>query len=431
MSSLRPAPRPRSFAALAAGLLAALLAVPASLAAQTTVVRADRMLDVVSGEMVSPATVVVREGRIAAVNPDRPPEDAETVDLGDVTLLPGLMDTHVHLTYDLDEGFFTRQVTSTAADRAIRGVVNAEKVLMAGFTTVRNVGARHFADVALAEASAENRVPAPRIVPAAHALSITGGHCDVTGFAPGVRELGPEQGIADGVDEVVEAVRYQVKHGAGAIKVCATAGVLSFEESVGAQQYSDAELRAIVEETERHGLKVAAHAHGTGGIKAAVRAGVASVEHGSVLDEEAIRLMKERGAYLVPTTHLADAIDLDALPPPVREKAERILPRAKESVRRAIDAGVKIAFGTDTPVFPHGQNGREFGALVERGMTPLEAIRSATLRAADLLGAEDRGRIEEGMLADLVAVEGDPLEDIHAMEEVRFVMKDGRVYRRP
>jgi imidazolonepropionase-like amidohydrolase len=235
----------------------------------------------------------------------------------------------------------------------------------------------------------------------------------------------------DGPWEAVEAVRYQIKHGARWIKICATAGVLSLEGPVGAQQLSDEEMRAIVEEAARHGVKVAAHAHGTEGILAAVRAGVASIEHGSMLTDEAIALMKERGTYLVPTTYLADAIDLEVLPPPIRAKAESVLPVAKESVRRAIRAGVPIAFGTDAAVYPHGDNARELATLVERGMTPLEALRTATLHAAALLGVDDRGVIAPGRLADLVAVDGDPLADISVTERVSFVMQGGKVHKAP
>jgi len=246
-----------------------------------------------------------------------------------------------------------------------------------------------------------------------------------------VLERGIESGIADGKDEVIAAVRYQIKHGAKVIKTCATAGVLSFEGPVGAQQYSDEELEALVTEAHRHGLKVAAHAHGAEGIKAAVRAGVDSIEHGSEIDAEAVALMKERGTFLVPTTYLADAIELDALPPEIRAKAEHILPLAKANLRRAVAAGVKVAFGTDAAVFPHGQNAREFGALVERGMSPLEAIRSATVRASELLGVDDRGVIAPGKLADLVAVPGDPLADVHVLERVEFVMKGGALFVGP
>jgi imidazolonepropionase-like amidohydrolase len=387
------------------------------------------MLEVVSGEIHENVVVVIEGDKIASVNPTSPPREAKVIDLGDATLLPGLMDLHTHVGYDLEPGFFMRAVTEGPADQAYRSVGNARKTLMAGFTTVRDFGGQ--VTVALGRAADKGLVESPRVIPSRDPLGITGGHCDVTGFAPGILEMGPKDGVADGVDEVIEAVRYQIKHGAQVIKTCATAGVLSFEGPVGAQQYSYEELRAMVEEAGRHGVKVAAHAHGTEGIIAAVRAGVASIEHGSMLDEEAIQLMKEKGTYLVPTTYLADSIDLDALPPQIRAKAEYVMPIAKESLRRAIQSGVKIAFGTDAAVFPHGDNAKEFAALVERGMSPLEAVRSATLHAADLLGLEDRGVTEPGRLADLVAVRGNPLRRIEAMEEVAFVMKAGEVYKRP
>jgi imidazolonepropionase-like amidohydrolase len=267
------------------------------------------------------------------------------------------------------------------------------------------------------------------VVPSRESLGITGGHCDVTGFAPGILEQDPKSGVADGPWEVVQAVRYQIKHGAQVIKTCATAGVLSMEGPVGAQQYTEEELRAMVEEAARHGIKVAAHAHGTEGIKAAVRAGVASIEHGSMLDEEAIALMKERGTYLVPTTYLVDRINLAVLPPLVRRKAETVLPLARESLKRAIVAGVKIGFGTDAAVYPHGENAKEFAVLVRMGMSPLEALRSATTGAADVLGVTDRGVVAPGKLADLVALPGDPLQDITATERVSWVMQGGRVVK--
>lgn len=398
---------------------------------ETIVIRAARMLDVEKGELISNAVVVVQGNRITAINPAAAPAGARTIDLGDTTLLPGLMDMHTHLTYDLDREFHLRAVRETAVDEGLRGARNARLTLLAGFTTVRNLGAGGFSDIALGRAIDNGLVIGPRIIGAGHAIGITGGHCDTTGYAPGIAEQGPEQGVADGPEQILRAVRYQIKHGARVIKTCATAGVLSFEESVGAQQYSDEELRIIVEEAHRHGLKVAAHAHGAEGILAAVRAGVDSIEHGSVLTDEILSEMKRRGTYLVPTTHLADVINLEVLPPPIRRKAETILPIAKESLRRAIRAGVKIAFGTDAAVFPHGENAKEFAALVDRGMSPLEAIRSATIRAADLLGVDDRGVIAAGKLADLVAVPGNPLNDIRAMERVSFVMKDGKIYKQP
>ena len=392
--------------------------------------RAARWLDVAAGQIRAQAVVVVQDGRITSVGGEIP-AGARTVDLGDVTLLPGLIDAHTHLTGDLEGDWVTRDVRELPADAALRGARNAKRTLEAGFTTVRNVAAGGFADIALMKAIDAGLVPGPRMIASAHALGITGGHCDATGWAPGILEGGPEEGIVDGVDAAIRGVRYQIKHGARVIKICATAGVLSFDATVGAQQLSDDEIRAIVEETARHGLKVAAHAHGTQGILAAVKAGVASIEHGSMLNDEIIALMKKKGTYLVPTAYLLTAMPLDLLPPPIAAKAKQIIPLAQESHRQAIKAGVKIAFGTDAAVYPHGVNAREFAVYVGYGMTPIEAIRTATSGAADLLGVGDRGTIAPGQLADLVAVPGDPLKDIKVMERVSFVMKGGVVVRGP
>ena len=413
--------------ALAAVLL---LVLPFPAWAQPTLVRAARIFDPAAGTVSGPVTVLIEGDRIRELNPGRPPAGATVVDLGDVTLMPGLMDLHTHLTIGIEGDWVNRAVRETAVDAALRGVRNARRTLLAGFTTVRDVGSPGFADVSLMEAIDRGDLDGPRIVPAGHSIGITGGHCDVTGYAPGVLEKGPEAGTADGPELVLRAVRYQIKHGARVIKVCATAGVLSFEGSVGAQQMTEGELRAAVEEAARHGVKVAAHAHGAEGIKAAVRAGVASIEHGSILDDEAIRLMKERGTYLVPTTYLTEVIDLPRLPPPIRAKAEEVLPRARESLRRAIAAGVKIALGTDAAVFPHGDNAGELASLVSRGMSPVDALRTATINAADLLGVTDRGRIAVGMLADMIAVPGDPVRDIRVTRDVVFVMKGGRIFKR-
>ena len=393
------------------------------------VLRAARWLDVSAGQVRAPAVVVVQDGRIASVGGEIPP-GARAVDLGDVTLLPGLIDVHTHLTGDLEGDWVTRDVRELPADAALRGARNAKRTLEAGFTTVRNLAAGGFADIALMKAIDAGMVPGPRMIASAHALGITGGHCDATGWAPGILEGGPEEGIVDGVDAAIRGVRYQIKHGARVIKICATAGVLSFDATVGAQQLSDDEMRAIVEETTRHGLKVAAHAHGTQGILAAVKAGVASIEHGSMLNDEIIALMKKKGTYLVPTAYLLTAMPLN-LPPPIAAKAKQIIPLAQESHRQAIKAGVKIAFGTDAAVYPHGVNAREFAVYVGYGMTPIDAIRTATVGAADLLGVGDRGTIAPGQLADLVAVPGDPLKDIKVMEQVSFVMKGGVVVRGP
>lgn len=396
--------------------------------AETTIVKAARYLDVVSGKYVSPAVVVVEDGKVAAVNPAATP-DGDLVDLGDFTLLPGLMDAHVHLTYDIEPGFEFAPVRDTASDEALRGAANAKRTLLAGFTTVRNVGAYGFSDVSLMKAIDKGWIEGPRILPSGHALGVTGGHCDVTGFAPGVREIGPDEGIADGADQFVKAARYQIKHGAKAIKICATAGVLSFEGSVGAQQMSFEEMKAVVDEAHRHGVTVAAHAHGTDGIIAASKAGVDSIEHGSVISDEAARVLKKNGTYLVSTLYLAQKIDWAALPAPLAAKGRTVMPLADESFKRALKSGVKMALGTDAAVFPHGLNAGELVRHVELGQSPIDAIRSATINNADLFGTADRGRIAPGLLADLIAVDGDPLADIRTLTDVRFVMKGGKIHK--
>jgi imidazolonepropionase-like amidohydrolase len=402
--------------------------------AETSVIQAGAMLDVNTGKMHGPVSIVIENELIQSINPDTLPADATIIDLGNKTLLPGLLDMHTHLTLDFFTGddWVTMPVLETAADWAIRGVIFADLTLQAGFTTVRDVGANAgFPDVALMRAIDRGMVSGPRMWPAGHYISITGGHCDVTGFAPGVLEFGPKQGIADGVDEVIKAVRYQAKHGVRIIKVCATAGVFSFSKSapIGAQQYSLEELQAIVREATKLGLKVAAHAHGTEGINAAIKAGVASIEHGSILSDESIRLMIDHGTYLVPNLYI-NGIDLPPdTPKSVRDKNDFLKPLVVRNLQRAHKAGVKLALGTDSGVYHHGENGREFAALVENGIPPLEAIQMATINAADLLGVDDRGEIATGRLADLIAVNGNPLQDIKLMENVSFVMKGGKVYK--
>jgi len=372
--------------------------------------------------------IVVDEGKISAINPAAPPA-GDVIDLGDRTLLPGLMDAHVHLTFDIEPGFETEAARSTAADGALRGAANARKTLLAGFTTVRNLGARGFSDVSLEHAIDKGWVIGPDIIPAAHSLSITGGHCDATGFAPGVVELGPEEGVADGVDAFVRAARYQIKHGAKVIKICATAGVLSFDATVGAQQMSFEEMKAVADEAHRHGIKVAAHAHGTEGIITASKAGIDSIEHGSILTPEAIRVLKKNGTYLVSTLYLAKTINWDAIPAPLAEKGHYVMPLADEGFQHALNAGVKMALGTDAAVFPHGLNAGEIVRHVELGQAPIDAIRSATINNADLFGLDDRGRIAPGLLADIIAVDGDPLADINVLTNVVFVMRGGKVYK--
>lgn len=423
-------------------ILRATLAAAVSLAlapAQTIIVRAQRMIDVRSGRVISPALLVIRGGYIEAINPPAADsQDAAVIDLGNSTLLPGFIDMHVHILVRDGAGYRADIVDETGPDAVLRSSISARKILMAGFTTIRELGQLHMTPdllaVSLARASDAGWIDAPRIVAAGHPITITGGHIDPemhAGINTALFHLGPEYGIADGVDEVVKAVRIQIKRGAKVIKISATAGVLSMEDSVGAQQMTEAEMRAAVEEASRHGLKVAAHAHGLDGILAAVRAGVASIEHGSMINEEAIQLMKERGTYLVPTTALTDTMDLAALPPLVRQKAESILPLARANLRKAALAGVKIALGTDAPLVPFGQDAKEFGAMADRGLTPIESLRAGTINAADLLGVKDRGELVAGKFADIVAVSGNPLEDIHATEHPVFVMKAGKVYRKP
>ena len=341
------------------------------------------------------------------------------------------MDMHTHLLSDNEGADWPyRDVTETPADSALRGVWHARETLLAGFTTVRDLGCWGFADVSLMRAIDNGWVEGPRMFPAGHGVGITGGHMDVTGYAPGVREMGPEEGIADGVAEILKAVRYQAKHGVKIIKIAATAGVISYNSVPGVQQYSEQEMRAAVEEAARHGLKVAAHAHGTAGILAANAAAVGSIAYGSLLTEEAIALMKQKGTYLVPTNALWDLVDINTLPPVMRAKHQKLAPLAQENLRRAIRAGIKIALGSDSWTF-QGKNAKEFTALVERGMTPIDAIRAGTINAADLFGVGDRGRIAPGLLADLVAVSGDPLGNIRVLEDIRFVMKGGKIYKRP
>ena len=396
------------------------------------VIRAARLLDVEAVKLISPAVVVVKAERIQAVGDAAVPPQARTIDLGDVTILPGLIDVHTHLTYDMDKDWLLRTFTEGGAEMTLRGVRNARLTLAAGFTTVRDMGSAYFADTALAKAIDAGWVEGPRMIVSGYAIGITGGHADYTGFAPGILEVGPKQGIADGVADLLEAVRYQMKHGARVIKICATAGIMSFEGSYSNQQLSDEEVRTVVEEAKRQGAKVAAHAYGPEGTLAAVRAGVSSIEHGVGVSDETLALMEQKGIYIVPTAYVfSGGVGYDVLLPEQLVKAKTVDAAAQESHRRAFRSGVKIAFGTDAGNFPHGQNAKEFVTLVEWGMRPLDAIRAATLNAADLLGVSDRGVIAPGKLADIIAVPGDPLEDVMRLQQVCFVMKGGVVVKTP
>ena len=413
-----------------------LACLPLGADARPLLLKADAYLDVQSGKLIKPAEILVDEGRIVAINREQWPDEVETVALPGKTLLPGLMDMHVHLDLDFDKANFGIVVTESGAEAALRGARNAERTLMAGFTTVRNVGQVHpsldLIDVAVAHAAEQGWIRAPRIIAAGHMISIVGGHGDLAmaeGLAEGRLELGPEYGVVSGVDDAIKATRFQIKHGAQVIKIHATAGVMSLEASVGAQQLSNEEMVAIVSEANRHEIPVAAHAHGTEGVKAAIRAGVSSIEHGSMLDAEAIQMMVDRNVFLVPTNGLMDLIKFDLLPAQKRAKAEYVSPTMNQSSSEAIKAGVKVALGTDAPLIPHGQNAYEIVKMTERGMTPLQAIQSATIVAAELLRIDHLGQLKPGWHADIVAVDTNPLEDIKAVQSVSFVMKAGEIVK--
>jgi len=430
------------------GAVAAVLAVANVARAQqgeakgsgTVALRAARVIDGTGAAAITNGVVVVTDDKIVAVGKQGAvsvPAGARVIDLGDATLLPGFIDAHTHIIGRelMDPQANDAPVRDYDGLGAIVGVANAQKTLLAGFTTIRNVGAPQFDDMALRTAVTEGFVIGPRMQNAGHAIGITGGHCDENGYKPGLMDGDPRNGVADGADQIRSAVRYQAKYGADVIKICATGGVLSEGDAVGVQQYTYEEMKAVVDEATKLERKVAAHAHGTEGIKTAVRAGVASIEHGSFLDEEGAKMMAQRGTFLVPTlsagdaaVHAADAGILKGLR---AEKARAAASAMKNGVKIAVRAGVPIALGTDAGVGSHGTNGREFGLMVEwGGLTPMQSIVAGTMNGAKLLGWDSRiGSLTAGKLADVVAVPGDPLKDIHVMEKPSFVMKNGYVYK--
>ncbi len=406
----------------------------------TVVLRAARVIDGSGAAPIANGVVVVTDDRIVAVGPEasvRIPAGARRIDLGDATLLPGFIDLHVHLIGRAleDAGAAEQATRDYPGTAAIIGAEHARRTLLAGFTSVRQVGAGGFEDIGLRKAITDGYVPGPRIQAVGHSLGITGGHCDENNYRPGLFDRSPESGIANGVEEVRAAVRYQVKYGAGVIKTCATGGVLSAGDAVGVQQYTFEEMKAMVEEAHLLERKVMAHAHGTEGIKVAVRAGVASIEHGSFLDADGAKLMAEKGTFLVPTLMAGEAVlaaaDAGTLPPFIAEKARSAGNAMKNAVRIARANNVRIALGTDAGVGAHGANGHEFTLMVEwGGMTPMEAIVAGTANAAELFGWNDRlGTLKAGFLADIVAVPGDPLRDVRQLERVSFVMKGGTIHK--
>ncbi|HEX6822502.1 MAG TPA: amidohydrolase family protein [Candidatus Sulfotelmatobacter sp.] len=396
-------------------------------------VHAGHLLDVKSGKTVSDQTLVVEDGKIVSSGASaeaKIPSDAVHIELPNATVLPGLIDAHTHLTMDPKFGYETLALSTSR--QALTGAKNARLTLLAGFTTVRNVGAKDFSDAALRDAINAGDVPGPRMLVSGPPLSITGGHCD-NNMLP-FEYHATSDGVADGIAAVQHKVRENIKYGADLIKVCATGGVLSLGDNPQHSQFTLEEMKAIVADAHRLGRKVAAHAHGAEGIRWAAEAGVDSVEHGSYIDDAGIAAMKEHGTYLVPTLYLGDwMIDnagLTRLPAPLLTKAKEVIPAARKNIAHAFAAGVKVALGTDAAVYPHGLNAHEFETMVKLGLTPLQSIQAGTINAAELLGWSGKvGTLEPGAWADIIAVEGDPLKDITTLQRVKFVMKGGEVVK--
>jgi imidazolonepropionase-like amidohydrolase len=397
-----------------------------------TLVRAGHLLDVKTGKLLDGQTIVVVGDKIQAISPTTEvaaqPGDT-VVDLGGMTVLPGLIDVHTHLTMNTDFDPY-RELTSTSAKEAINGVVNARTTLMAGFTSVRNVGASGFVDVDLRDAINAGQVPGPHMLVSGPLIGITGGHCDDNLLPISYHQVG--DGVADGIAAVQHKVRENIKYGADLIKICATGGVLSKGDDPQASQFTLEEMQAIVADAHRLGRKVAAHAHGAQGILWATEAGVDSIEHGSYINDDAIAEMKKRGTYLVPTLYLEDwMLEQGNLPAFYHQKMIDVSAVAKSNIKHAMQSGVKIALGTDAAVYPHGLNAHELDVYVNQlGMAPLAALQTATVNAADLMGwTAKTGTLEAGKWADIIAVDKNPLEDVRVLQDVKFVMKAGVVYK--
>jgi imidazolonepropionase-like amidohydrolase len=403
-----------------------------------TIIKAGTLVDPENGRELAGQLILVENGMIKPVGSGISiPPDAAVIDLSGAAVLPGLIDCHVHITGDFSSGSYYENIFRRSfVDGAVLSHLYAKRTLDAGFTSARSLGAVGFVDVALRSAIDRGDIPGPRLQVATYYISSTGGHGDLVGFSPwfGSRMPAEMTGVANGVDEVRQKVRYLVKYGADVIKFGASAGVLTEEESVGAPQYTQEEMNAIVDEARMWGKKACAHAHGTEAIKMAIKAGVASIEHGSLIDDEGIALMKQHGTYLVADVYNDDYIlaeyEKHGVPKNIIEKERMVGRKQRENFRKAVAAGVKIAYGTDAGVYPHGFNGRQFRVMVEWGMTPMQAIQSATIHAADLLGWQSKvGSVSAGRQADIIAVSGDPSKEVATLENVAFVMKGGVVYK--
>ncbi|HVU62282.1 MAG TPA: amidohydrolase family protein [Mycobacteriales bacterium] len=404
-----------------------------------SLLRPKGVLDVASGEVLDGAKVVVEGDRITAVTDDLAAGAGadQVIDLPGLTLVPGLMDMEVDLVLGGPGAGLSDPVRMDPVKMGLRAALNGRRTLHAGFTTVRNLGlfiktGGYLVDVALSEAIEAGWVEGPRVIPAGHAICPTGGHLDPSaqsGLAPGIMPMSVEEGIADGVDEVRKAVRYQIRHGAKLIKCCASGGVMTPTGPPGAQQYSTEELAAIADEAHRRGIRVATHCHGDAAVNAAIDAGIDCIEHGMMISDETIQRLVDTGTFLVSTCALTENWDISNQPKSLQAKAAEVFPKAKESLSKAIEAGVKVALGTDAPAIWHGRNAEELDVLVKRGMTPMQAIRAATTVAADLIDTPDLGQIVPGMLADIIGVSGDPTSDVTTFARVPFVMKGGVVVK--
>ena len=403
--------------------------------------KAARMFDGKGNAVTSPGVVIVTDGQIVGVGANAAlPAGAQVIDLGDATLLPGFIDAHTHLTMMYSEDYARAALEGLRKpipEMALDASVNARVTLMAGFTTVRDVGSAHYLDAGLRNAINRGVVPGPRMLVAVHAIGATGGHCDETGYREGALgpETGPDVGVVYGADEARRAVRLAHKYGATVIKTCATGGVLSLADAVDTPQLTQAELDALVDEAHALKLKAAAHAHGNEGAKRAVLAGIDSIEHGSFLQDDTLQLMKTKGTYYVPTLMAVQGLSEQiakgvAIPPAIRVKADAAIASVHKTFAKAVTMGVKIGLGTDAAVYPHGRNAEEFHQMVDLGMKPIDALKAGTSNDADLLGLADKiGTLEAGKLADVVAVPGDPSQNIRQTEHVFFVMKEGKIYK--